>query len=287
MAIKSPKAGASESVLTHLVPEDKYDHEYIRRSIDGVQDVALLRYAGAAKNNVLIYGPTGPGKTSMVMAYCAHEGLPLATVQCHGAVDPATFWGGLVLNPTTGLYEWQDSEILSIIRHGGVVYLDEVNFLPPKVAATFHGLLDKRRQVTIMEKGNEVVRAHENCQVVASYNPEYEGTKPLNPAFKNRFAVKVRLDYEPKIEQELLCLPVMQEIAVRLRNSHRTGDLETPTATNMLIEFETLAIDLSLDFAVNNFLNAYGEDERQAVKEVLDLYADRLAEELGQAMSEA
>lgn len=276
----------ADAPLAHLVPESKYDEDYIRRTIDGVQDVTLLRYAGAANTNTLIYGPTGPGKTSMVMAYAAHEGKPLVTVQCHGAVDPATFWGGLVLNPTTGLYEWQDSEILSIIRHGGIVYLDEVNFLPPKVAATFHGLLDKRRQVTIMEKGNEVVKAHEDCQIVASYNPEYEGTKPLNPAFKNRFAVKVRLDYEPEIEAELLCLPVMQEIAAQLRTSHRSGDLETPVATNMLIEFETFAIDLSLDFAVNNFLNAFGEDERQSVKEVIDLFSTRLEAELMQALSD-
>ena len=148
------------------------------------------------------------------------------------------------------------------------------------MAATFHGLLDKRRAITILEKGNEVVEAHPDLQIVVAYNPDYEGTKPLNYAFKNRFRVKIRLDYDPGVEASLLCLPIIQEVAAKLRSSHKAGDLETPISTNMLLEFESLAIDLSYAFAVDNFINAFGEDERQPVKEVFDLYADRIRDQL-------
>jgi MoxR-like ATPase len=274
-AVKKP-----QSALAHLIPDAKFAVEYISRRIENVTDLDLLRYCKAATANVMIYGPTGPGKTSMVLAYCAKDRLPLVTVQCHGAVDPATFWGGLVLNPATNQYEWQDSEVTQIIKHGGVLYLDEVNFLPSKVAAVFHGLLDKRRAITILEKGNEVVEAHPDLQIVVAYNPDYEGTKPLNAAFKNRFKVKVRLDYDANVEAALLCLPIIQELAAKLRASHKAGDLETPISTNMLLEFETLAIDLSYGFAVSNFINAFTEDERQSVKEVFDLYADRIRDQL-------
>jgi MoxR-like ATPase len=269
--------------LAHLVPDPRFGAEYVSRRIDGVKDLDLLRYAKAAGSNTMLFGPTGPGKTSLVLAYAAEDKLPLATVQCHGAVDPATFWGGLVIDPATGdLKGWEDSEVTSVIKHGGILYLDEVNFLPPKVAATLHALLDKRRQITILEKGNEVIEAHPDLQIIVSYNPDYEGTKPLNAAFKNRFKIKVKFDYDPQVEAQLLCVPVMQEVATRLRQSHAKGDLETPTSTNMLIEFEELAVDLSYAFAVSNFLNAYAEEERTAVAEVIDLFADRIKTQLQQ-----
>lgn len=277
-AVKKPSA--ESKALAHLVPDIGFSESYISRMIDGVSDVGLLGYAMQTKANTVISGPTGPGKTSLVIAYCAKKKLPVATVQCHGAIDPASFWGGLVMDSETGTYIWQDSEITQIIRHGGVLYLDEVNFMPAKVSATFHGLLDKRRQITILEKGNEVIEAHENLQIVASYNPDYEGTKPLNAAFKNRFKLKLRFDYDPVIESSLLCLPVMQELAGKLRMAHAAGDIETPISTNMLIEFEEIAVDLGYEFAMNNFVNAFPEDERQTALEVFELHGERIRKEI-------
>lgn len=278
-AIKQPKA----AILPHLVPEHLFADEYVSRKIEGLRDIDLLRYAKAARNNVLLFGPTGPGKTSLILAYCATDSIPLVTVQCHGAVDPNTFWGGLVLDEATGaLKGWQDSEVTQVIRNGGVLYLDEVNFLPSKVAATFHGLLDKRRQITILDKGNEVIKAHPDLQVIVAYNPDYEGTRPLNAAFKNRFKIKIRFDYDPAVEAELLCLPIMQDLAAKLRQAHKAGDLETPISTNMLIEFEELAVDLGYGFAVANFLNAFGEDERAAVGEAFELHSETIRSQMKQ-----
>lgn len=268
--------------LAHLIPEQLFADEYVSRKIEGVRDLDLLRYARAAKNNVMLFGPTGPGKTSLILAYAATENLPLVTVQCNGAVDPNTFWGGLVLDEDGNVKGWQDSEITEVIRNGGVLYLDEVNFLPSKVAAVFHGLLDKRRQITLLEKGNEVVKAHPDLQVVVAYNPDYEGTRPLNAAFKNRFRIKIRFDYDREVEAQLVCLPVMLDLASKLRLAHKAGDLETPVSTNMLIEFEELAVDLGYGFAVANFLNAFADDERNAVTEVFTLHESAIRDQLAQ-----
>lgn len=279
------KATPVPAILAHLVPPKEFGEDYISRKIGNIKDIDLLKYALRAKSNTLLFGPTGPGKTSLVLAYAAKNNIPVATVQCNGAVDPNTFWGGIAFGDDGSIKGWQDSEITEVIEKGGVLYLDEVNFLPPKVSAVFHGLLDKRRQITIPEMGNKVVKAHPDLQVVASYNPDYEGTKPLNPAFKNRFKIKVRFDYDEAIEKELLCLPIMQDIARKLRGAHATGDLDTPISTNMLIEFEELAIDLGYDFAVNNFLNAFGEEERQSVAEAFDLHSTEVKAQV-KAMAE-
>lgn len=266
--------------MAHLIPEQSFLDRYVPRKIEGKQDLGIFWYAMQTQSKVVLVGPTGPGKTSAVLAYCAWKKLPVVTIQCHGAVDPATFWGGLTLDPETGTYIWQDSEITKIVRNGGVLYIDEINFLPPKVASVLNGLLDARRQVTILEHNNELIHAAPDLQIIASYNPDYEGTKRLNEALKNRFNIKIQWDYDPVVESHLLACPSLQELASKLRASHRSGEIETPTSTNMLQEFETLATDISYAFAAQNFLAAYSDDERPAVKNALDLYSARIQSEL-------
>lgn len=275
------KTKAVAHALAHLIPDDLFAREYVSRKVEGIRDLDLLRYAKAAHNNVMLFGPTGPGKTSLILAYAAADQIPLVTVQCNGAVDPNAFWGSPQMDEN-GKITWVDSEVTRVIRDGGILYLDEVNFLAPKVAAVFHGLLDKRRQITILDNNNEVVKAHSDLQVIVAYNPDYEGTRPLNAAFKNRFKIKIRFDYDRAVEQELVCMPVMLDLAAKLRLANKAGDLDTPISTNMLIEFEELALDLGYGFAVANFLNAFGEDERQAVTEVFDVHSEEIQSQLTQ-----
>jgi len=283
---KRPRASVKSAPgvdLSHLIPPMEFAEEYVTRSFNGVKDIDVLRYAYEARQNTLLFGPTGPGKTSLILAYAAIDKRPLVTVQCNGAVDPSTFWGGLAVDAVTGgLKGWQDSDITHVIRHGGILYLDEVNFLHAKVAATFHGLLDKRRQITILDKGNELVVASPKVQVICAYNPDYEGTRPLNPAFKNRFRIKLRFEYDKEVEQELICCPVMLDVADKLRTAHKSGDLDTPVSTNMLIEFEELAVDLGYDFSLANFLNAFTEEERAAVTEAIDMHSDDIKSQVAE-----
>lgn len=277
---------AEDHPLAHRIPDQLLAEEYISRTFKGgVKDIDLLRYAREARNNTMMFGPTGPGKTSLVLAYAATDRLPLVTIQANGAVDPNTFFGGWQPDPTDPEGRrliWVDSEVTLVIRHGGVLYIDEFNFLPAKVAAVFHALTDKRRQVTILDRGNEVIDAHPTLQVIVSFNPEYEGTRPLNAATKNRFKLKLEMDYDPEVEKELVYLPIMLEVAGKLRASHKGGDLETPTSTNMLVEFEELAVDLGYEFAVENFLNAFHETERSAVRNVMELHSLAIKEQLAE-----
>lgn len=270
--------------LAGLIPDASFYDEYISRTLDnGVSDVNMLAYARLTQQNTLLFGETGTGKTSLVLAYAARDQLPLVTVQCHGGIDPASFWGGRDWNPETGSYTWVDSNVTEVIRLGGVVYLDEVNFMPPKTASPFHSLLDKRRQITILEHNNELIDAHPECQIIAAYNPDYEGTRPLNAAFKNRWRLKQEIPYDPDVEAELLCVPVLQQLAAKLRVAHKAGDLETPVSTNMLVDFEVLAIDLGYDFALTNFLNAFDPEERGAVREAFDLFSEKIGEQVREA----
>jgi MoxR-like ATPase len=261
--------------LADLIPDIRFapveeGGTYIGRVIHGVDDMELLEYAHKTNKPTLMFGDTGPGKTSMVMAYAASRGVPLVTVMCNGGVDPNSFWGQPVPDAEQG-FRIQDADTLTVVENGGILYLDELNFLPAKHAAPFNSLLDGRRQITILEQGNRRIQAHKDLLVIATYNPDYEGTRPLNAALKNRFKLKLQIGYDRDVESELVCMPVMLNLADSLRARRAAGDIKTPVSTNMLIEFEQFCLDLDLDFAIENFAAAFSPDEREAVMDVFEL----------------
>lgn len=293
MAVKkAAKPDHSDHPLAELIPSPVFyngDTErgispYISRTVRGIRDMDLLTYAHEVRKNVLLFGDTGPGKTAMVMAYCAMRGLPLVTIACNGGIDPNSFWGSYVFDEVTGQLAWQWADPALVIMHGGVLYLDEPNFMPPKTAASFHPLLDARRMVTVMERGNHRIVGHPDLFVIGSYNPDYEGTRPLNKAFRNRFKIKVLIDYSEEVEAKLVYMPSVLEIAGKLRAARKGGDLDTPCSTNMLVEFEELAVDLGLSFATDNFIAAFEADERDAVKAVFEMHSHDLTLQLEQMM---
>lgn len=279
--------------LHMLVPSKDVHEGYVPRVIDGFTDLDLLEYADKSNMNVLLFGPTGPGKTRVVRSYAAlgpvinektgkRAPKPFVTVACNGGLDVATFWGQYT-KTSTGAIKFIESSVLTVIRFGGVLNLDEVNFLHPRISAVLHGLLDDRRSIVVPELGNELIEAHPDLFVVGTYNPDYQGTRPLNEAFKNRFKIKLEFDYDRAIEEQIVppfdgvdVTPLL-DLAQKLRNQAAEGQLTTPVSTNMLQDFVLIGMDTqSLNFAIRNFVNAFHTDERQAVENNFELIRDEL-----------
>ena len=275
----------TEHPLADLIPEQFFFDDYIGREIAGVKDIDVLAAAHRMRHNVLLAGPTGAAKTSLVYAYAAQAGLPVVNIACNGGADPRQLLGGWVPKPDGG-YQFQPGDLVLGVQHGAIILLNEVNFMPPKIAAVLYGLLDKRRTVYLADAaGSEfptVIKAHPETFVLADYNPGYHGTRPLNEAFKNRFAFKLDWGYEPSVEAELLTSVSLLEMANRLRERIDVGDLNTPIPTNALMEFEDVTWDemLGFDFAVFNFTSMFAQDEQQVVREVIEVYSERIRSEL-------
>ena len=272
--------------LAHLVPQDFFLDDYISRVLPGgVSDLDTIDEARAIKHNVLITGPTGSAKTSLVYAAAARAGLPVVNVPCNGAAEPRQFIGGWTPQPD-GTFDFVPGDLVLAVQHGGIIYLDEVNMLPPKIAAFLHGLLDRRRTLTIPEASGSSfdtqIRAHSDCQVIGALNPAYHGTRPLNQAFKNRYAIKIDFPYLKEVESNLLVSSNLLDLADSLRLRFEVGDLTTPVSTNMLLEFEEFAHNdnLGFDFAVANFIGAFTNEEQTVVQEVFGLVADNIRGDL-------
>jgi MoxR-like ATPase len=296
VTVKRKSAPANEMAnhpLANLIPgKEKYE-SYASRKIGGIQDVAIFQAALKQRHNVAVYGPTGCAKTTVIYAVGFLEQLPVFSVPCNGAADPEYIFGGYMPNPD-GTFTLRPGPLYYIAKYGGIGYLDEFNFLPPRIGAILHGCLDSRRTMIIPSfagstdldaMGNpieSVIKLHKRAMFVASWNPGYAGTYAMNAAMLNRFAHKLRFDYMRSVEEELTVSGHLLDMAEQLRHAVNAGTLRTPVSTNALIEFEDFAQDtsLGLSYAVENFINMFAEDERKVVNEVLLQFVDKISLDL-------
>lgn len=298
---------ANEIQITHSVqlaeiPDANYVDRYIGRAFEGITDFELFGYAMEHGQNVLLEGPTGPGKTMSVKAFAAKHKLRFYSVPSNVGVEPSQMFGKYIPDESVpGSFIWQDGGVTDVVRNGGVLLINEINFMPPRVATALFGLLDDRREIVLLDHRGEVVRAHRgkgalggcwcllasaDCDqrrvlVVGDLNPDYLGTSPLNLALRNRFGIQLDWDYDPNVEKQLVkSSTLLNVIATNMRKGLKEGAFTTPVSTNMLMEFEKVASQFGIALAVRIFVNHFQADERQAVKTVFDGVQSNLEREI-------
>lgn len=273
--------------LNAYVPSPDVAARYVGRKVHGgVWDAIVLRRARETKRNVLLMGDTGSGKTMLGEAFASKEGVLYYSVPCDVSIDPTALFGKMQMTDQAGVFEWQDGPVTEVVRRGGVLNISEINFMPPKIAASLYPLLDGRRYIPLLGHKGEVVRAHDDLLIIADMNPGYRGTLELNAAFKNRFDIKIPWGYDDAVEAKLVPLPTLLGVAKKIRAMVGT-EIATPVSTNMLMEFADFAQDgvFGLEFAIGNFVAAFESDEQDAVKKVFDLEKPVLAREVTLALS--
>jgi hypothetical protein len=265
--------GSGGGMVLAAVPDKSVVDRYVHRVFPGnLQDFDLFDFARKSGMSMLIEGPTGPGKTMATRAWAASRGLLLARIPCHLGVEASQMFGKYVPDEVNGGFTWVDGPVTHVVRHGGVILINEVNFMPERISTVLFGLLDDNREIVLQDHKGEIIKAHRDLIVIADMNPDYAGTRPLNMAFRNRFAVQLQWDYDPVVEKRLIKNGALLTMAQQIRVEAAKGSYETPISTNMLMEFERVEDGLGLQFAFANLLNHFHADERPSLKLVIQTH---------------
>jgi hypothetical protein len=262
------------------VPRIELAKRYVHREIWSREDFEIFDYARSQSINVLIYGPTGPGKTTSVEAWAAERNLRMATVSGNASMEPSQMTGKYVADGN-GSFAWIDGPVTDVVRNGGVLLLDEVNFISPKIYTVLYSLLDGRRSITLLDHHGETIEAHPDLTIFATMNPDYIGTTPLNFAFRNRFDIQIPWDYDDKVESKLVKSKALLVVAKQLRVEANKGQYETPISTNMLQEFVNFVDPLGYEFAVENFIAHFSSDEAASVRLVFQTHEHNIKTDFG------
>ena len=275
----------SFNVSLATVPPMKLAERYVHRKVYGVEDFTAFDKARANGINVLIYGPTGPGKTTAVEAWAASRSLRMATVSGNASMESRQLFGGFIPDGN-GSYGWIDGPVTDVVRNGGVLLLDEMNFISPKIYTTLYPLTDGRRSITLLDHMGETILAHKDLTIFATMNPDYIGTTPLNFAMRNRFDIQLSWDYDDAVEAKLVSSKALLLVTKQLRAEAAKGQYETPISTNMLIEVEEFIkdSDLGYEFAIENFIAHFSSDEQASVRLVFQTHEHNIKTDFGIAV---
>lgn len=277
------------AVRTELasIPDAKWAQEYINRKVSGnLTDFDIYDIALANDQNVLIRGHAGSGKTMSVLAYASCRKMRYYNVSSHIGVEPSQLFGKFNPNPNYGLpnepqFIWQDGAVTDLVRHGGVLLINEVNFLPERVTTVLFSLLDDRREIQLMDKDGETIKAHPDLLIVADMNPNYRGTRELNQAWNDRYAHHLEFPYDPAIEKKLIPNNAIRDMASKLRDSFDNEELVTPISTRSLVAFIKNIATAGLDYAIYSYVNTFPAREQAPVRLVIDTMRINIERDLG------
>src|SRR5206468_8003829 len=157
-------------------------------------EIGLFTIAARRQMPVMLKGPTGCGKTRFVQHMAYRLGRPLITVACHEDLTASDLVGRYLLRGQEKV--WVDGPLTLGVKHGAIVYLDEIVEARKDTTVIIHPLSDDRRFLPIEKKG-QILEAADDFLLVISYNPGYQSVlKDLKQSTRQRF-VSLEFDYPP------------------------------------------------------------------------------------------
>jgi len=167
-------AATYDRVATHLVGRER--------------ELTLVLAAVAAGRDIVLEGPPGTSKSTLLRAITAEWGIPLVFVEGNADLTPAKLVGHH--NPARVLREdyspdnFVDGPLLRAMREGGFLYIEEFNRAPEDTINTLLTAMAER-QVTVPTAGT--VTAAATFRVIASMNPyDNVGTTRLSTSVHDR-----------------------------------------------------------------------------------------------------
>lgn len=165
--------------------------------LDWNNSLEILNMAYESGLFVLIIGPKGTGKTSLVREFTTKKGANLESVNFSLRTRESHLVGTKTLSE--GTVGFDEGVLIKSMKDGSILYLDELNAAEADVLLRLDEALDDRRQIVLKESTGELIKADEKWFVIATINPlTHVGTKELPPQLLSRFPVRIRLDYPPE-----------------------------------------------------------------------------------------
>jgi MoxR-like ATPase len=152
------------------------------------RELGLVLAAVAAGRDILLEGPPGTSKSTLLRAITAEWGIPLVFVEGNADLTPAKLVGhhnpARVLREDYSPENFVDGPLIEAMRGGGFLYIEEFNRAPEDTINTLLTAMAERR-IAVPRVG-EIV-AGDTFRVIASMNPyDNIGTTRLSTSVHDR-----------------------------------------------------------------------------------------------------
>jgi cobaltochelatase CobS len=212
------------------------------------------------RDNALLVGPTGVGKSMMPTQLGFKLQLPVARINLHGEMGSPELLGYYGLqNPNIEKDDgWKWTTLPTAIQRPGIVVLDEWDAARAELSISLQRLLEDHDPGLFLSERDQFIRRHPDCVIIATGNTKglgdatglYAGTGAQNFAQLNRFHVVM--------EMQPLSKPHMKAI---LEEVEFDGKKLKPGLVTALSEFYGMTLssfkaeDLSSPLSVRTMLH--------------------------------
>lgn len=234
--------------------------------------------------NTMMLGPTGSGKTEVIMKIADQLGIPCRPYDMGAMHDPISDLLG-VHRLDAGKSVFDYARFVDDVQKPGIIVLDELSRCPMTALNILFPVLDSRRTLPIEIAGckdTREVKVHPECVFIATANIglEYTGTSTLDKALTNRF-FPIEFSYLPKdIETKVLqrrCgitsteAKMIADIATDIRQLYSNQDLTTAVSTRETLMIASLVADgwELVNSLKTVLLPLYEKEEREKVTKLL------------------
>jgi MoxR-like ATPase len=192
---------ASKSVVDHVRLRLHEAADLVGSRIVGQSDlIEKLLLGFCSGGHILLEGLPGLAKTTSVRLLAKVIGLSFGRVQMTPDVMPGDILGSAFLKPDLSGFVFRRGPVFN-----SILLVDELNRAPAKVQSALLEAMQEA-QVTV---GGETHQLPAGFWLVATQNPiDQEGTYPLAESQKDRFFLRLSVDYpDPAAEDSLLREP--------------------------------------------------------------------------------
>lgn len=232
-------------------------------------DVEELRRLRTQRVPVLLYGPPGTGKTAMVEAAFPD----LLTVAGTGDTVVDDFLGSYNPLPGGG-YEFVHGPLVTAMREGRVLLVDDATLIPPRVLAVLYPAMDGRGVITIPANSNETVQAADGFYIVAGHNPGVHGAT-LTEALASRFTIHLHVTTDWDLARQLGVPKPVVAAAIDLNADLAAGKTVWAPQLRELLGFVKVRDQLGMTAALANLAGIAPEDARDDVTAALSRHTGR------------
>ncbi len=237
-------------------------------------------------DRILLVGPTGSGKSSIIAQLAARLNWPLRRVNLHGETSVSDFLG--THKARNGEVFFQYGILPNTMREGKILVLEEIDAATPEILFVLQGVLEDGGTLTIADNAGENVIPHPDFRLVATANTlglgdesgMYTGTSVLNASHLDRWTTVYQVGYLGTEEEAAVIMDKVPGInhalvegfvnlATAVRKAVAEEELFMTFSTRRLLALarksKSMGVDKALEVTV---LNKLPKTDRSVVAEL-------------------